>query len=279
MRLFLLSSARTVDPDGAGAAGSTTEHYVYDDTDVAFDFYDADGSGKTYSPELARRYLWNPQAVDQLLAQEAYDDGSVDDVLYPVRDNLGSTRSLVEYDGAIAATYSYDSYGNVISGPLTATRYLYTCQEYDLTTGFYYYDARWYDPAVGKFISEDPIGYDAGDMNLYRYCDNEPILHTDPSGCLEWTRYEYVDPLCQQFLKATLPPTPPGGWNLSNIVAYYAACLELNNNADDCGECVDSAYSTHQNLCDKLWGMKKGACLFAAKGTYETALGECAQKP
>ena len=157
------------------------DRYVWQGKNVSLDFIDADGDGETYSLELTNRYLWG-LAVDQLLAQEVVDDGSVDDVLYFVRDNLGSTRSLVEYDGTIAATYSYDTFGNVISGPLTATRYLYTCQEYDLTTGFYYYDARWYDPAVGKFISEDPIGYEGGDVNLYRYVENNPILFYDPSG-------------------------------------------------------------------------------------------------
>ena len=73
---------------------------------VALDFIDADGVGETESLELAHRYLWG-QMVDQLLAQETADDGGVEDVLYPVRDNLGSIRSLVKYDGDIAATYSY----------------------------------------------------------------------------------------------------------------------------------------------------------------------------
>ncbi|NLF08266.1 MAG: RHS repeat-associated core domain-containing protein [Pirellulaceae bacterium] len=158
------------------------ERYVWQGKNVALDFVDTDGVGETESLELARRYLWG-QMVDQLLAQETADDGGVEDVLYPVRDNLGSTRSLVEYDGDIAATYSYDSFGNVtvLVGSLTDTRYLYTCQEYDLTTGFYYYDARWYDPAVGKFVSEDPI---AADLNMYRYVGNNPVLFVDPSGLI-----------------------------------------------------------------------------------------------
>ena len=67
-------------------------------------------------------------------------------------------------------------------GSLTDTRYLYTCQEYDLTTGLYYYDARWYDPAVGKFISVDTISFAAGDANLYRYVKNSPLTCIDPNG-------------------------------------------------------------------------------------------------
>ncbi len=178
---------RTLDADGAGVGGTSTEHYVWDGTKVMLDLLDADGSGETYSPTPETRYLWG-QAVDQLFAQETIDDGEPEDVLYPVIDNLHSVRSLVEYDGDIAATYSYDTYGNVMAlvGSVTDSRFFYTCQEYDLSTDLYYYNARWYDPATGKFISEDPIGYSAGDANLYRYCGNGPIIHVDPTGL--WTK-------------------------------------------------------------------------------------------
>ena len=139
------------------------ERYVWEAGDVVLDFVDGDGDGETAALQLSTRYLWG-QAVDQLLAQEAVDQGGMSEVTYIVRDNLGSTRSLVDYSGAITASYSYDSYGNVLAGSLGATRFLYTCQEYDVVIGDYYYNARWYDPASGKFISEDPI---ASGVNLY----------------------------------------------------------------------------------------------------------------
>jgi hypothetical protein len=47
-----------------------------------------------------------------------------------------------------------------------------------------YYRARYYDPGVGRFISEDPIGFDGGDTNLYRYVGNSPLNYTDPSGLI-----------------------------------------------------------------------------------------------
>ncbi|NEZ55017.1 RHS repeat-associated core domain-containing protein, partial [Adonisia turfae] len=45
-----------------------------------------------------------------------------------------------------------------------------------------YYRARYYDPVVGRFISEDPLSFNAGDANLYRYVFNSPTNYTDPSG-------------------------------------------------------------------------------------------------
>jgi len=48
--------------------------------------------------------------------------------------------------------------------------------------GFYYMRARYYDPEVGRFVSEDPIGFEGWDVNLYAYVGGNPILLFDPSG-------------------------------------------------------------------------------------------------
>ena len=79
--------------------------------------------------------------------------------------------------------YEYDSFGNQhdmknrIKQP-----YGYTGREHDRETGLRYYRARYYDGEVGRFISEDPIGFAGGDVNLYGYVFNQPTLLTDPSG-------------------------------------------------------------------------------------------------
>ncbi|MGB8688108.1 MAG: RHS repeat-associated core domain-containing protein, partial [Microcoleus sp.] len=57
-----------------------------------------------------------------------------------------------------------------------------TGRELDSETGNYYYNSRYYDPQVGRFISEDTIGFGGGDANLYRYVGNSPTNYTDPSG-------------------------------------------------------------------------------------------------
>lgn len=48
-------------------------------------------------------------------------------------------------------------------------------------TGLYYVRARWYDPKLARFVSEDPIGL-AGGINTYAYVGNSPVNATDPSG-------------------------------------------------------------------------------------------------
>jgi RHS repeat-associated protein len=60
--------------------------------------------------------------------------------------------------------------------------FAYTGREYDEETGLYYYRARYYDADTGRFISEDPIGFEGGDVNLYVYVGNNPVLLIDPEG-------------------------------------------------------------------------------------------------
>ncbi|MEI7924311.1 MAG: RHS repeat-associated core domain-containing protein, partial [Planctomycetota bacterium] len=61
-------------------------------------------------------------------------------------------------------------------------RFGFTGREHEAALNLYYNRARFYDPATGRFLSKDPIGFSAGDVNLYRYVNNSPTNGTDPSG-------------------------------------------------------------------------------------------------
>ncbi|MBK7705468.1 MAG: RHS domain-containing protein [Acidobacteria bacterium] len=102
------------------------------------------------------------------------------DVRYFIADHLGSTNALTDSSGNVTSAASYDSFGNA-TGNL-ATRYRFTGREYDDFTGLHYYRARWYDSNVGRFISEDPIGFAGGDVNLFGYVWNQPLKYRDPVG-------------------------------------------------------------------------------------------------
>jgi RHS repeat-associated protein len=87
----------------------------------------------------------------------------------------------------VRESYRYDAFGlptvTVGAGqqPID-NRFLFTGREWNPTFGFYEYRARAYNPTLGRFMSEDPKGFDAGDYNLYRYCANDPLDKTDPMG-------------------------------------------------------------------------------------------------
>jgi RHS repeat-associated protein len=103
-------------------------------------------------------------------------------------DQLGSTRALTKGLGEELVAYDYDPYGGSVASSLQIKNaYQFTGRERD-DTGLYYYRARYYDPAMGRFISEDPIGMAAG-LNTYAYVNGKPLLFTDTSGIFEVYAY------------------------------------------------------------------------------------------
>jgi RHS repeat-associated protein len=101
---------------------------------------------------------------------------------YYQADALGSVTSLSNTAGALAQTYTFDSFGKqtASSGSLT-NPFQYTGRELDSETGLYYMRARYFDPQTGRFLSEDPIGFKGG-KNFYAYVGNNAINQTDPDG-------------------------------------------------------------------------------------------------
>lgn len=145
--------------------GATTL-FTYDGQDVVLD--QSTGGGTV-------TYLNGP-GIDNKVRQTSSSTG----VSYYLTDHLGSTVALTNSSGNVVEQLTYDSFGNSTASSLT--RYTYTGREFDADTGLYYYRARWYDPQVGRFISEDPIGFLGGDFNLYAYVVNNPANFRDPTG-------------------------------------------------------------------------------------------------
>ncbi|MEA3434830.1 MAG: RHS repeat-associated core domain-containing protein, partial [Thermodesulfobacteriota bacterium] len=81
-------------------------------------------------------------------------------------------------------TTKYGPFGEVIDASGTSENFLkYTGREHDEELGLYYYRARYYDPDLGRFLTEDPIGFDGG-INFYAYVGNNPINFNDPEGLI-----------------------------------------------------------------------------------------------
>jgi RHS repeat-associated protein len=201
--------ARSHDPDGDGPLDFTNTYFVYDGTPPSGSLldraavtmenigqivlhFDSDGQG---DPQLAHRYLWGP-AVDQILADEQVTDPTApDNIVWPLTDHLNTVRDMAMYDADTDTTtivnhLIYDAYGRITSqsDPDHTTLFAFAARPFDPATGLQNNLNRWYDAEAGRWISEDPIGFEATDANLYRYVGNSPIAHVDPSGLAQEQR-------------------------------------------------------------------------------------------
>jgi RHS repeat-associated protein len=154
--------------------------------------------------------------IDEIFAR-ATSSGT----FFMLPDVLGSTAAVADSSGAIQASYTYDPFGNTgISGLAGINPFQFTGRENE-GNGLYYYRARYYNPLLGRFLSEDPIGLMANrGANAYVYADNEPTDLVDPLG---------LDPVSAPgFLESLIPVWGSGrqavhdfqcgnwGWGLVN---------------------------------------------------------------
>ena len=139
--------------------------------------FETDAGGST----KVREYIWG-LGTDDLVAIRIPATG---DTLYAVKDQLGSIRAWVTRAGTWRWGGRYRPYGVQAESRGTApdVPYSWTGREYDPETGFYFLRARYYDPTVGRFTQEDPIGF-AGGSNLYAYVEGQPLEARDPSGMI-----------------------------------------------------------------------------------------------
>ena len=141
--------------------------YVYDGMDILAE-YSASGT-------LTARYVNGPE-LDEVLAVRR--GGTTLDLEL---DPLGSVTRVT--DGAtVSASRTYDSFGRIVAQTGSADiPYAFQGREFDPESGLYYFRARYYDPQLGRFVSEDPIRF-AGGINFYQFARNNPINLFDPMG-------------------------------------------------------------------------------------------------
>jgi RHS repeat-associated protein len=165
--------------------------FVYEDGQVVFQFDRTNYSLITAS-NLSHRYVWNPEAVDQLLADEQVTSLSTAGSTYwAMTDDQGSVRDVIDSSGNLRIERDFSSFGDSHSethyGAYIDEAFEFTGRWFDPATGLQNNTNRWYDPSLGRWMNEDPIGFNGGDANLYRYVGNQPTTFVDPQGLwLDW---------------------------------------------------------------------------------------------
>ena len=180
-----------------------------------------------------QRHLYGA-AVDEILATETCQPSGQSGVLWGLADNEGTIRDIVNGSTrAVVDHRKYDSYGNVTFESVPSTDFVfgYTGQVWDAAAKLYDDDHRWYDPSTGDFISKDPANTD---VNLYRYCRDNPLNATDPSG------------LCSEQVNSAVSNSGPVSISAlmsgelqseqENLRAAFESGVDLTNGSDSgCG--------------------------------------------
>jgi RHS repeat-associated protein len=171
---------RWVGSDGSAGANPATYLY-YDGWSLIQEGPSAATPGRIYV---------HGARIDQLLCSYQYSTGLPLNYYYDAMGHctlvthtgLGNILEQYDYD-AFGKPYFYDGSGNLLpNGSTVGNRFLFAGREWLSDLKIYDFRNRMYQPELGRFLQPDPKHFGAGDYNLYRYCHNDPVNKTDPTG-------------------------------------------------------------------------------------------------
>ncbi len=243
-----------------------TTYLIYDGWNLVAE-YNADG-------DLITQYIHGPQ-VDEILAKVMSTSTT-----FPLPDALGSTIAVTDASGAVLERVFYsdafgtptfkDSNGTPLAGTSTGTRFLFTGREWLAALSLYDYRNRTYSAELGRFIETDPIGFNAGDANLYRYVGNSPVTARDPTGLVLY--------------ECTSPAFSAGG-ALGNHTYFYDSekgrCERFQSSGDGAGTLTPDGAPKPGDSCQKVPDQSKAEKLWeccsnnANTGQWVPVLNDC----
>jgi RHS repeat-associated protein len=181
----------------------------------ATDFlYDGDNPVQELSGGTVLANLLTGLGIDEYFTRT---DGSGRRTL--LGDALGSILALTDDAGVVQTSYTYEPFGNTtVTGSANGNSLQYTGREND-GTGLYYYRARYYHPGLQRFVSEDPIRFADGDVNLYAYVLNAPTVYIDPLGLVT--------------MPAPGPPIPLQGFGVPRVGRRHKG-IDLRSRTGTC---------------------------------------------
>ena len=140
------------------------------------------------SASNAARLYFHGGRVDEIVASY---NAATDTMAYHYYDASGHCTLLTDWQGNILEQYYYDAFGfpyfydaegDWVGSSPHGNRFLFTGREWLKDLKLYDYRNRLYQPELGRFLQPDPKHFEAGDYNLYRYCHNDPVNKSDPTG-------------------------------------------------------------------------------------------------
>jgi RHS repeat-associated protein len=167
------------------------------------------------------------------LAVRTIINGTQNTLNWTLSDHLGSSSVTTTANGTWYSELRYSAFGETrYSSGITPTDYRYTGQLEQADVNLYYYNARWYDPALGRFIQADTIVPEPGSAksyDRYMYVNNNPVRYTDPSGHIipdeiDWPWDRGYKPATPKAPTPTPTPTPKAQHSILTGYVFILSC-------------------------------------------------------
>jgi RHS repeat-associated protein len=191
-----------------------------------------------YMPGPSYRYVYSARGSNIPILRDGDDFGwgNCPSRVYYLTDADNNVTTLLSATGSVLERYTYNAYGfayifndawsivGVAAGSASSEAYnntiLFGCMDVDPNTGLYHTESRWYDPVLGVFTTRDPA---AADVNLYRYCGNNPVGYSDPTGLemipsLADQSLPFASSFFVQTANGPLEIDVPQGWTIESWV-------------------------------------------------------------
>ena len=206
--------------------------------------------------------LLTQMSVDGNVLRFTYDANGTpltviyEDITYYYVVNLqGDIVAILDSTGTKIVSYTYDAWGNILSvtgsmaqtlGSLNPLRY--RGYVYDVETGLYYLQSRYYNPEWGRFISADDVDFLGADgtiasYNLFAYCSNNPVIYQDSTGYAIDTIWDIVS-LAVSIIDVCVNPTDPWSWvglvgDVIDLIPFVTGVGEVTRIAKVTGKIAD----------------------------------------
>jgi len=241
---------------------NTDIRYVYGPNSELLGEYDSSGN-------RIKEYIYYVEGeVSQLVAQ-IQSDGTV---IYIHTDHLATPRLATNQNQSIVWRWASDAFGNSMPNEdpdndsnSVVINHRFQGQQYDLESGLFYNHFRYYDPAIGRYITSDPIGLESG-MNTYTYVHQNPLRFSDPNGLAVPVVIAAcaANPVCAAAAAAAARAAAIAAARAlakAAAAAAAAACAAgLGPCGKDPGNCSRSRHRYLQNVVDNLCKPNPGNC-------------------
>ncbi len=229
--------------------GYTTEvtNYLYDRQNVILET-DA-------STNVKARYI---KGINYIAKADAAGNES-----YYLYNGHGDVVQTVDAAGVVQNQYDYDIWGTpTLTVETTGNAIRYTGEFYDEETGLYYLRARYYDPNLGRFTTEDSYwGEDNNplSLNLYTYCMNDPIQYVDPTGHMTYNEMVFYlgKDAAEKYKHEAEPDPTPKGITLSEVADATTWSQDSSKATFTINGKTQSLYLDNGKVYDS-WGYERG---------------------